>query len=280
MGKFGFHVSIAGGLCLAVEKAAGLGCSTMQIFSHSPRMWKLKDIPKADAAAFRNARAESGISPLFVHASYLINLASANDELYEKSIAALKDELLRADQLGAEYVVTHLGSASGSDMRDASLRVAVALAKTLDGLHVKTRLLLENTAGEAGDVGYGFGDIAWIIGKSGRDDLGVTFDTCHGYAAGYDLKRKDGLERAVAEMDSTFGLGRLKQVHLNDSKHPLGSRRDRHEHIGRGELGRAAIGRIINHPALRDLPFIMETPKKDPEDDKRNMSVIKRLSAK
>ncbi len=278
MGKFGFHVSIAGGIPLAVERAAGLGCTTMQIFSHSPRTWKLEDIPDAVAGAFIKAREKSGISPLFVHTSYLINLASADEALYKRSIDALQAEMLRADAIGAEYVVTHIGSASGSEVPVAMKRVAGALSRALEGLNVKPRLLLENTAGKSGDVGYRFGEIAGIIEKSGLNGLGVVLDTCHGFAAGYDIKHKAGLEKTLGEMEGSFGLGRLKLIHLNDSKYPLGSRRDRHEHIGKGELGRAAIKRIINHPALRDLPFIMETPKKNPDDDKINMSVIRHLS--
>jgi len=275
----GFHVSIAGGMTLAVGRAKDLGCTTMQIFSHSPRAWKLTDIPGAEAASFRDARTSSGISPVFVHTSYLINLASDRPELYTKSIDALRMEMLRADALGAEYVVTHLGSASGSTQEDAKARVSEALIRALDGLRVDTRLLLENTAGERGDVGYQLEDIASIISTSGVDGVGVTLDTCHSFGAGYDIKSAKGLEGFVKLVDSTFGLERLKLIHLNDSKHPLGSRRDRHEDIGKGEIGRTAFRRLINHPKLRDIPFIMETPKSSPEDDIRNMATLISLRA-
>lgn len=276
----GFHVSIAGGLPLSVKRAAALGCTTMQIFSHSPRAWKMDDIQRDTAEAFKEARAEAGISPLFVHTSYLINLASSDDDLYKRSIDALKTEMLRADAVGAEYVVTHLGSASSSDPARARERVAEALARTMNGLAVNTRLLLENTAGESGDVGHRFEDIAWIMERSGVRNLGVALDTCHSFGAGYDLKTKKGLEDTIKSIEGSFGLERVKLIHLNDSKHPLGSGRDRHENIGEGTLGRAAFRLILNHPKLRHLPFIMETPKATPDDDARNMAVARGLVKK
>lgn len=280
MGRYGFHVSIAGGIPLAVGRAEELGCTTMQVFSHSPRSWKLTDISKADSEAFKKSRRKSGITPLFVHTSYLINLASANDALYAKSIDALRTEMLRADTLGAEYVVTHLGSASGSPAMGAMSRVAAAIGRTLAGLKVKPRLLLENTAGESGDVGSRFEDMAWIMEHSGIKDIGVALDTCHAFGAGYDLKHKKGLEELIKAIDNAFGLDKVKLVHLNDSKFPLGSHKDRHEHIGKGMLGRAAFRMLLNHPRLRDLPFVMETPKTAPDDDARNMSVVKTLLMK
>jgi len=273
----GFHTSIAGGIPLSVERAKALGCTTMQIFSHSPRAWELRDIPREDAKAFRAARNKAGIAPVFVHTSYLINLASRDEALYMRSIGALRDELLRAEMLGAEYVVTHLGSASGHDPAESSSRVAYALSSALEGLSVQTTLLLENTAGERGDVGHKLSDIGDIIEMTGIERIGVAIDTCHSFGAGYDIKSAKGLEGFVKEMDDAFGLGRLRLVHLNDSKHPLGSNRDRHENIGKGEIGRAAIGRIINHPLLRDLPFVMETPKAAPDDDMVNMTLVKKL---
>ena len=273
----GFHVSVAGGLVNAVPRAVEVGCTTMQIFTHSPRAWKFSDISQAAALEFMHARKNSGISPLFVHTSYLINLAAKDDTLYRRSIDALRTELLRADRIGAEYVVTHLGSASGSEPSEAMDRVSRALASAVDGLDVKTSLLLENTAGERGDVGYRFEDIADIIAGSGLSRLGVAFDTCHGFGAGYDIKTSKGLEAVLQEMEDTFGLSRLKLIHLNDSKHPIGSRRDRHEDIGGGEIGMAAFRLIINHPKLREIPFIMETPKASPADDLRNMAVFKKL---
>ncbi|MBI5694599.1 MAG: deoxyribonuclease IV [Nitrospirae bacterium] len=273
----GFHTSIAGGLPLAVKRAVEVGCTTMQIFSHSPRSWKLDDIPREQAEAFIKARAEAGISPLFVHTSYLINLASADDALYMRSIDALRTEMQRADQIGAEYVVTHLGSASSSEPDRARERVADALVRTLDGLNVKTDLLLENTAGERGDVGHRFDDIAWIIERTGISSLGVTVDTCHSFGAGYDFRTRKGIDATIKAIEGSFGFERVKLIHLNDSKHPLGSNRDRHENIGEGLLGLPAFRLILNHHKLRDLPFIMETPKASPEDDARNMAVVRRL---
>ena len=273
----GFHVSIAGGLALAVERAAELGCTAMQIFSHSPRSWALREIPAAEAAEFRKARKKSGIAPLFVHTSYLINLASPDDTLFARSVDALRTEMTRAGLLGAEYVVTHLGSASASDPEDAIRRVASALRLAFDGLPEGPMLLLENTAGERGDVGSDFHDVARIMELSELPGLGVTLDTCHAYGAGYDIRHKKGLEHTLDLADASFGLDRVRLVHLNDSKHPLGSRRDRHEDIGSGEIGKAGFRLILNNPRLRAVPFIMETPEASMDDDRRNMAVVRKL---
>ena len=278
--RIGFHVSIAGGISLSIKRALDVGCTTMQIFTHSPRAWSFPPISPAEAKEFKKARKTSGISPVFVHTSYLINLASPNDELFHKSVEALRAELLRADEIGAEYVVTHLGSASGSEKKEAVLRVAAGLRLVFNGLKTSSRLLLENTACERGDVGCSFEDIAEIIRLSELDGLGVTVDTCHSYGAGYDLKHKKGLEETIAIIDKSLGFNKVKLIHLNDSKHPLGSRKDRHEEIGLGELGEAAFKRILHHPMLRDIPFVMETPKSGPEDDIRNMAVAMRLAGK
>jgi len=273
----GFHVSIAGGIDKSADRAARLGINTMQVFTHSPRSWHWSVITDELAEEFKRKRFEAGIAPVFAHTSYLINLASSDPGLYRKSIEALKEELRRADMLGIEYVVTHLGSASGSKREEAERRTAEAIMMTFDGLDVKPRLLLENTSGSRGDVGYCFGGIARIIDMSGVEGLGVVFDTCHALGSGYDIVTPVGLEATVGGMESTFGLDRLKLVHLNDSKKPLASHRDRHEHIGKGYIGRAAFGRIINHPRLRDVPFVMETPMDEPGDDVRNLRLVRRL---
>jgi len=278
--RIGFHVSIAGGISLSIGRALQVGCTTMQIFTHSPRAWSFPPITNDEAEAFKRARAKSGISPVFVHTSYLINLASPNGELFHKSVDALRTELLRADEIGAEYVVTHLGSASGIDNAESLLRVASGLRHVFYGLKTSSQLLLENTACERGDVGCSFEDIAEIIRLSGLDGLGVTVDTCHSYGAGYDLKTKEGLEETIDIIDKSLGFEKVKLIHMNDSKHPLGSHKDRHEEIGLGELGEAAFRRILRHPRLQYIPFVMETPKSGPEDDIRNMAVALRLAEK
>jgi deoxyribonuclease-4 len=276
----GFHVSIAGGISLAVKRALDVGCTTMQIFTHSPRMWKLADIPEVEAEAFRSLREKSGIAPVFVHTSYLINVATTDRELYDKSVAALRSELLRADLLGAEYVVTHLGSVSGDGAHGATRRIADALKKVFDGMDSRAMLLIENTAGERGDVGSSYEEVAGIIDLSGLDNIGVTVDTCHSWGAGYDLSHGEGLDKAISVMEKSFGLEGLRLIHLNDSKYPLGSRRDRHQDIGQGEMGLGAFRLILNHPKLKGNPFIMETPKNAEEDDLRNMAVARSLIKK
>jgi deoxyribonuclease-4 len=278
--RIGFHVSIAGGISLSIQRALDVGCTTMQLFTHSPRAWDFPPITSDEAEAFKRARAKSGISPVFVHTSYLINLASPNDELFHKSVAALRTELLRADEIGAEYVVTHLGSASGIDKNESMSRVASGLKLVFKGLKTTSQLLLENTACERGDVGCSFEDIAEIIRLSGLEGLGVTVDTCHSYGAGYDLKTKAGLEETIDIIEKSLGFDKVKLIHLNDSKHPLASHKDRHEEIGLGELGEAAFKRILRHPRLRDISFVMETPKSGPEDDIRNMAVALKLAGK
>ena len=277
--RIGFHVSIAGGIALSVKRALDFGCTTMQIFSHSPRMWAFPPINPEDAKAFREQRKASGIAPVFVHTSYLINLAATDNALFEKSIAALKEEMRRADILGAEYVVTHLGS-SGAPPKETVERVADGLRAAFNEERFKSMLLLENTACERGDAGCSFGEIGDIINKSGLTRIGVTLDTCHSYGAGYDLAHREGLEDTLSIIDGAIGLERLLLVHLNDSKHGLGSHRDRHQNIGMGMLGEDAFRLILNHPRLRDLPFVMETPKDTPDDDKRNMATVLRLREK
>ena len=277
--KIGFHVSIAGGIALSVKRALDAGCTTMQIFSHSPRMWAFPPINPDDAKAFKEQRKASGIAPVFVHTSYLINLATTDNDLFEKSIAALKEEMRRADVLGAEYVVTHLGS-SGAPPEDAVERVAGGLKAVFEGEGFNSTLLLENTACERGDAGCSFGEIGEIIAKSGLAKIGVALDTCHSYGAGYDLAHRDGIEETLSIIDGAIGLDRLRLVHLNDSKHGLGSHRDRHQNIGMGMLGEDAFRLILNHPVLRDLPFVMETPKDTPDDDKKNMATVLRLREK
>ena len=277
--KIGFHVSIAGGIALSVKRALDVGCTTMQVFSHSPRMWAFPPINPDDAKAFKEQRKASGIAPVFVHTSYLINLASTDDALFEKSVAALKEEMRRADILGAEYVVTHLGS-SGAPPEEAVKRVSDGLKAAFREERFDSTLLLENTACERGDAGCSFGEIGEIIHESGLAKIGVALDTCHGYGAGYDLAHRDGIEDTLSIIDGAIGLGKLRLVHLNDSRHGLGSHRDRHQNIGMGMLGEDAFRLILNHPVLRDLPFVMENPKDTPDDDKKNMATVLRLREK
>lgn len=276
--RLGFHVSISGGFALAVQRAYEIGCTTMQIFSRNPRGWTVKALDADDIAEFKRLREQWDIGPVFVHTNYLINLASPKPDLYEKSIEQFIVDLERTEHLGAEYLVTHLGSASGKEPDWMIERVASALNMAMKLHAPRAMILLENTAGERGDVGYTLGQVRQVIDLL-RDStsVGVCYDTCHGFAAGYDIRTVDGVDALAAELQETVGLDRLKGIHLNDCLRELGSHVDRHWHIGEGQIGEAGFRSFLNHPRFRDIPKIMETPKETDEDEVRNMKRVRAL---
>lgn len=276
--RLGVHTSIAGGVHLSLQRARDLGCNTAQIFSHNPRQWAVSDIPPGTAAAFRELRKTFDIQPVFVHASYLINLAAADRSILERSMHLLKRELDLADMLGAEYVVIHTGSASGDSAGDGRRRAIGSLLKIAEEGKWQAGLLLENTAGERGDITSRITELAEIIGKSDTKLIsGITFDTCHGFAAGYDIGHEEGLSALVDEIEDHLGIDMLKLIHLNDAKKGLNSRVDRHWHIGEGEIGLEGLREFVNNPAFKNIPMILETPKKDAEDDPRNLKIVRSL---
>ncbi len=278
MRRLGFHVSIAGGFSLAVRRALALGCTCMQIFSRNPRGWKAKPLEDDDIAAFRELRAAWDIGPVFVHTNYLINLASPEPGLYENSVAQFVLDLERTERLGAEYLVTHLGSARGREAAWMIERVAQGLQRAIELHPPQAMILLENTAGEAGDVGYRLEQVQEVIARiEDASSVGVCYDTCHGFAAGYDLRTEADVDALAGKIAATVGLGRLKGLHLNDCLRDFNSRIDRHWHIGEGKIGPEGIQLLVNHPLFRKIPMIMETPKKTPEDDPRNMQVLKSM---
>jgi deoxyribonuclease-4 len=282
--RIGIHTSIAGDITGALDSAAKLGANALQIFSSSPRMWPRggSRIAEADAARFRVRRAELGLGPLVIHDNYLINLASPDRVMRTRSIQAFHDELVRAVSLGADFLVAHPGSALGTDMDQAISEIAqgmrhAAKEMKLGGL----RILVENTSGMGSAVGARFEEIEAILDQTADLPIGVCLDTAHTLEAGYDITTEEGLETTLAAVDRTIGLSRVYVLHLNDSKTPLGSRVDRHEHIGRGKIGLKAFGRILNHarlgPGLQGLPgraFILETPIDRPGDDRRNVRAL------
>jgi len=276
--RFGFHVSISGGFALAVERAHELGCNTMQIFSRNPRGWTVKPIDADDAAKFKNLREQYDIGPVFVHTNYLINLASPKPDLYERSIEQFVIDLERTERLGADYLVTHLGSASGKEPDWMIDRVADAVNMAMKLHSPKATILLENTAGEKGDVGYTFEQVRDVIDRlKDGSKIGICYDTCHGFAAGYDVRTKQGVDAVAQKIEETVGLKRLKGMHLNDCLRDFDSRVDRHWHIGEGKIGEVGFRAIINHKAFKDVPKIMETPKETEEDDPRNMKKVRSL---
>jgi deoxyribonuclease IV len=279
--RIGIHTSIAGDIAGALDAASKLGANALQIFSASPRMWPRGGtrIADADAARFRARRAELGLGPLVIHDNYLINLASPDRVMRTRSIQAFHDELVRAVLLGADFLVAHPGSGVGGDRAQAIADIAQGMRQAAKGLKLGgLRILIENTSGMGSAVGARFEEVRAILDQTPDLPMGVCLDTAHTFEAGYDIATEEGLKATLAKVDRTVGLDRVYVLHVNDSKTPLGSRVDRHEHIGRGKIGLAAFGRILNHPrlgpGLQGLPgraFILETPIDRPGDDRRNV---------
>ncbi|MFN8570090.1 MAG: deoxyribonuclease IV [Kouleothrix sp.] len=278
--KFGAHMSISGGLHKAFGHGERAGCDTIQIFSKNQQQWRAKPLAEAEIAQVRAEQQRCGMSPLIVHDSYLINLASPNDELWEKSIAAFADELERCRLLGIPYLVTHPGAHTGSGEAAGLQREAVALNRLLDaGVGGDVMILLETTAGQGSCLGYRFEHLAQLIEQTSRADrLGVCVDTCHLLAAGYDIRSAEACAATFAEFDRVIGLARIKAFHLNDSQKDLGSKVDRHTHIGAGYVGIAGFHAIVNDPRFAELPMILETPKGDDlAEDLENLARLRAL---
>ncbi|MEW6408900.1 MAG: deoxyribonuclease IV [Nitrospirota bacterium] len=272
MRRLGFQTSIAGGIHRAIERARDLGCTTVQIFSHNPRGWTVKGISDTDTDAFKKLREKYNITPVFIHTSYLINLASVNNTLLKKSIDMLVVEMERADAIGAEYVVIHTGSSSGDKPSDARKRAIEALNVVASRGSWKAGLLIENTAGERGDISSSIKEMAEIINAvKGTLISGICIDTCHAFSAGYDISKDNGIEMIAREIKEHIRIENLKLIHLNDSKAGCGSGIDRHEHIGKGKIGMKGLASFINYPPFKDIPLILETPKKTEDDDRMNL---------
>jgi deoxyribonuclease-4 len=278
MVQVGVHVSIAGGISNAVDRALDRGCDTFQVFSRNPRGWRSKELLPEDAESFAAKLERSRIGPVFDHMPYLPNLASSKDEVFDQSVATLTSELLRCDQLHIRYLVTHLGSHLGSGKEAGRKRIVKAISDAFSGADNNVMLLLENTAGTKNSMGGSFGDMAAIIDMLDTKRLGVCLDTCHLFAAGYELRTPDGLVQIVDEFESIIGIDRLKLVHLNDSKGTLGSGLDRHEHIGLGQIGIVGFKIILKHEKIRSLPLILETPVDSRRDDRENLRVVRELA--
>lgn len=276
MGLIGAHVSTAGGLHKAFERANEIGCQSLQIFVKSPNQWRGKVLTEPDVEQFKESRAQNG-EPVVAHAAYLINLASSKEDILEKSLAGLTDELTRAFRLGLGGLVLHPGGHLGAgvevglDTVARSLDAVLAQPETGDA-----RVLLENTAGQGTALGSRFEELAKIIELTdAKDRLGICLDSCHAYSAGYDVATEAGYEAFLDAAEATFGLARVEALHLNDSKHPLGSHKDRHENIGEGEIGEWFFARVINDERLAHLPMVLETPMGD--DDLGHARDMERL---
>ena len=274
--RVGVHVSIAGGLGQALERAKRLSCNTMQIFSRSPRGGPAPIVSPDELRQFQQQRLEAGIEPLAVHAPYIINLASPVPVTYANSLALYREEYARCCRLGAHYLVTHVGSHRGAGEEAGIEKVASSLARTLEGYEGETMILLENTAGSGQGLGYAFEQLAAMrAGVKQGARIGICLDTAHLFASGFAIHTAEGLDETLQRFDRVIGLKQLKLIHLNDSKVPFNSHVDRHWHIGQGEIGLEAMRRIVTHPQLRNLPFILETPKDSDEDDPRNLGIVR-----
>lgn len=287
--RFGAHMSIAGGMPRAVERAVSVGAGALQVFVKSSNQWAARAFAPGEAEEFRNAAREAGMEAhLVAHASYLINLASQDDLLWEKSVKAFGVELDRCAELGIPYLVVHPGSPKDAGPEAGIVRVAAALDRLYGAKgndrpgRASVSTLLEITAGQGNVLGGRFEHLGAIIARSACEDrLGICFDTCHALAAGHPLDGAEAYAATFAELDAAVGLSRLRVFHLNDSKGALGSRLDRHEHIGRGCVGLEAFRRIVNDERFRGLPMVLETPKEDDlAEDVANLAVLRGLVAR
>jgi deoxyribonuclease IV len=278
---FGAHMPITGSIANAFARAEHVGCETMQIFSKNQRQWQAKPYSSDDVARYNVEQQRSRISPVIVHTSYLINLAAPADDLWEKSLATLIDEMERSTLLNIPFVVLHPGAHTGSGDEAGLRRISDALNRIFEQGHGgKVMVLLETTAGQGSVLGWRFEHLATILETSTNPHrLGVCVDTCHIFAAGYDIRTADSYSNTFANFDRLIGLDQIKVFHLNDSRHDLGSRKDRHEHIGKGCIGIEAFGLLVNDLRFASLPMIIETPKdKDLAEDKENLSLLRSLA--
>jgi deoxyribonuclease-4 len=281
--RIGIHLGTAGGCFTAVDRAVEVGANTFQIFSSSPRMWRPSAVKPGDARKMRELRAEYGIGPVSIHASYLINLCSQTEAVRENSIAGFRGEVERALALGAEYLVLHPGSWKGLT-REQGLRLAAqSIERAIDGVpwqDADFRILIENTAGAEFSLGGKLEQVAELVEiLKPCAPVGVCLDTCHVHVAGYDIVSEDGYIETMKLVEATVGFDSVKVWHCNDAKAAMGSKLDRHEHIGEGTIGPAAFRRLLHDPRFAHAAFIAETPVDAPGDEARNVGVLRALAA-
>ena len=271
----GVHCSVAGGLEKSFEEAGRLNIDVMQLFTRNQRQWNAKPISDEERSLFTSGLKESSVKVTFSHCSYLINLAAENEDNRLKSVKALTEEVIRCTELGLDYCVLHPGAAGSQDFALAMKKIAVGITEVLKATpDSKVMILLENTAGQGTSVGGSFENLKTISDLINSKRVGYCFDTCHAFVAGYDIRTFEGCERTFKEFDEVLGLQHLKVFHLNDSKGDLGSKLDRHEHIGKGKLGLEPFRYIMNR--FREIPKVIETEKED-DWDEVNLSVLRGL---
>ncbi len=274
--KVGAHVSIAGGVDNAVERELDVGGNCGQIFTHSPQVWQDPDIDDDEAEQFRAGTDENLAGPWLIHSSYLVNLCTPKDDLREKSIDSMQAEVDAAAKLDIPYVNVHLGAHTGAGVEGGLDNAASALEEldVPDGVTV----LVESDAGSGTKLGGQFEHLAGVIDRTALD-IDVCLDTAHMFAAGYDLSTPEAVDETVAEFDDVVGLDHLRSIHLNDSKHACGTNKDEHAHVGEGLIGEDGMHRIVNHPDLREVPFVLETPTEDGKGFAWNIERVKELRA-
>ena len=276
----GAHMSVSGGLSLAFERAQSIGTNTMQVFTKNQNRWEQKPAAPEEIERWFKAQTATGISPVVSHAAYLLNLGTPDDALWEKSVNALVDELTRAEQLGILGVVLHPGAHMNSGEEAGIARIAAGLNTAHAATSgFKTLTLLETTAGQGTALGYKFEQLKGMLdGTHAPERVGFCLDTCHIFVAGYEIRTPETYAATVADFDRLLGLERLKCFHFNDAKKPLGSRVDRHDAIGTGELGLAPFGFFLNDPRFAQTPMILETPKsEDMHEDVENLRILRGL---
>ena len=278
--QIGAHVSISGSLDLAVDNAVERECNAFQIFTRNPRSWFAKDLDPDQVKKFKEKLQKSRIDRMATcaHMPYLPNLSSPDEDGYQKSIKSMTQEIERCHELGIPYLVTHLGSHKGSGEENGIRRLVGALNKVAE-TNADVIILLENTAGQKNSVGSDFTQLEEIFSKcKPSKKFGICLDTCHAFVAGYDLRTKEDVTKAIKKFDDSIGLENLKILHLNDSKGELNSNRDRHDHIGLGEIGKEGLGEIVKIMNKNNIPIVLETPIDDIRDDFENISKAKSLA--
>lgn len=280
--RIGIHTSTSKSLEEAGLHAHRLGANTLQIFSASPRMWRASKPDPVDARRLAVVRERLDLMPLVIHTNYLVNLATLDPDVRTKSVTSFRGELDRAKTIGAEFLVVHPGNYKGQTLEQGMAAFALGLAEAAAGFSAPgLTVLLENTVGSGNQIGRRFEELRIIRDLAAREtDLSIAYclDTCHLLAAGFNIVDPAGLEETVAAADKVLGLAQVKVIHANDSKGGLASHLDRHENIGKGQIGEAGFARILTHPKLRDKPFILETPWEEDEDGRRDIDALKRLS--
>ncbi len=279
--RIGIHTSSSGGVPNAAERAYRLGCNTFQIFSSSPRQWAQHEVGEPHCAEMNRLRARYDLRPLVIHTNYLVNMASANDSFLQKSMQAFRGEVERALALCADYLVLHPGSFRGADREQGLLRTSAAIAASTQGLDLKAgglTILIENSAGAEFSLGGSFEQVAEILDRlDGIVPVAACIDTCHTHVAGYDIVSEEGIRETLRHLDVTIGLDRVKVWHCNDAKAARGSKLDRHQHIGKGMIGKETFRTLLNDLRLAHAAFIAETPIDEPGDDGRNVDALKAL---